>query len=74
MVGDGTNTGDLPEEDRDDAGAGDLPETWNQTERHPRLPDGSLGTFETEQGTCFYDRDHPGRYIVGQALEIGEYE
>lgn len=63
--------------DRSDEGAGnsrptDLPAEWDRADRHPRLPDGNLGTFETAQGTCFYDRDQPGRYIIGHALELGE--
>lgn len=67
------DTTDQSDEGEDNSQPTDLPAEWDRTERQPRLPDGNLGTFETAQGTCFYDRDQPGRYIIRQALEIGEH-
>lgn len=66
------NTGDRFEAGEENSTTDDLPEEWEQTECHPHLPDGNLGTVETAQGTCFYDRDQPSQCIIGHALEIGE--
>lgn len=66
------NTGDRFEAGEENSTTNDLPEEWEQTECHPHLPDGNLGTVETAQGTCFYDRDQPGRFIIGRTFEIGE--
>ena len=35
-------------------------------------PGGSVGSCETGQGTMFYDRDAPGSYIIGSAVELSE--
>jgi len=57
----------------DEIGAG-LPDEWAETGRHPHLPGGTFGTFEVEWGVCIFDRDDPERYILGDAVEVGEFE
>lgn len=61
------------EREHDSATASAIPQEWERASRHPRFPDGNLGAFELEQGVCIYDRDDPGRYIVGEAYEVGEH-
>ena len=35
-------------------------------------PGVSVGSCETGQGTMFYDREVPGSYIIGSAVELSE--
>ena len=47
-----------------------LPEAWVDTPRDPGISGGSVGTCRTGQGTMLYDRDAPGRYLIGTAVDL----
>ncbi|WP_254838992.1 hypothetical protein [Natronomonas marina] len=49
-----------------------LPESWADTPRDPRYLEGSVGTCRTGQGTMLYDRDAPGRYLIGPGVDLEE--
>lgn len=66
------NRGDGHEGPGETGTGSELPGDWEGTGRHPYLPDGNVGTCESEHGTILYDRDHPDRYIIGTTIELGE--
>lgn len=66
------NTGDRPGKGEEDSIMDDLPEEWEQTERHPHLPGKHLAICQTEHGTILYDRDQPNLYLIGQAITLGD--
>lgn len=66
------NTDDRSDECEENSRTADLPVEWARTDRHPRLPDGKLGTCQTKERTVLYDHDRPTRYIVGHTVEVGE--
>ena len=47
-----------------------LPEAWVDTPRDPGISGGSVGTCRTGQGTMLYDRDAPGQYLIGTAVDL----
>ena len=47
-----------------------LPEAWVDTPRDPGISGGSVGVCRTGQGTMLYDRDAPGRYLIGTAVDL----
>ncbi len=47
-----------------------LPEAWADTPRDPGIPGGSVGACRTGQGMMLYDRDAPGRYLIGTAVDL----
>ena len=47
-----------------------LPEAWVDTPRDPGVPGGSVGACRTGQGVMLYDRDAPGRYLIGTAVNL----
>ncbi|PSQ16161.1 hypothetical protein BRD02_05345 [Halobacteriales archaeon QS_8_69_73] len=54
----------------EDEDAARLPEAWVDTPRDPGISGGSVGTCRTGQGTMLYDRDAPGRYLIGTAVDL----
>jgi len=54
----------------EDGDATRLPEAWVDTPRDPGISGGSVGTCRTGQGTMLYDRDAPGQYLIGTAVDL----
>jgi len=48
----------------------ELPDTWS--EAAPDRTEGRIGSCETGQGTMLYDREVPGSYIIGSAVDLSE--
>ena len=48
----------------------ELSDTWSEAE--PDRTEGRIGSCETGQGTMLYDREVPGSYIIGSAVELSE--
>ena len=61
---------DRYERGRDGSIERELPDPWSGAASD--RPGGSIGSCETGQGTMFYDRDAPGSYIIGSAVELSE--
>ena len=57
-------------ETREDGSTTRLPEAWVDTPRDPGIPGGSVGACSTGQGMMLYDRDAPGRYLIGTAVDL----
>ena len=49
-----------------------LPDAWAGTSRDPRPVATNVGACRTGQGTMLYDRESPGTYLVGRAVDLGE--
>jgi hypothetical protein len=47
-----------------------LPESWVDTPRDPRYPDGDVGVCRNGQGTMLYDRTDPGTYVLGNGVDL----
>ena len=48
----------------------ELPDTWS--EAIPDRTEGRIGSCETGQGTMLYDREVPGSYVIGSAVDLSE--
>ena len=48
----------------------ELPDTWSEAALD-RMG-GRIGSCETGQGTMLYDREVPGSYVIGSAVDLSE--
>ena len=47
-----------------------LPDTWSEAALNRTR--GRIGSCETGQGMMLYDREIPGSYIIGPAVDLSE--